>query len=616
MARTGAPPALPTTTTTIPVYGAPSSAPAGGSPAATSSAQSGGSFPQGQSATSSPAEQIVAGFNSQGTQGITQFFAYYDITSSETQAMYENIGKSGTATLNQNAVDLVEFYTQDEASRQETQDQLVAAGLLNPTDANGMLNSSSITAFKQAITSAAPTGLDTFSWLAQNGTGTSAIQNQVSADLTQAEQNAVKPISASITPSAEDAAFLQNAFAQALGFSPTQDEINGFVKQITGQELSAAEAPRQEAQAELQQAKSQESALSKLGPDGIDLFVQAYGQAIHAGGAQGPITGQQSLPGAAGRGTVPTEQIRTPGTPPQTRTTSSTHQAGLGNVVLHNLNPLNWGIGVGPSWLRGDFEHYPDEVTSTTTRTIPGTGGHTTIQQPLSANAAYSATPGFHGGIYALPPAMWKQARALTPSAQKYATAGQAPVSVQQAAFTNLASALYDQSGSWADVAIELGGGTPSNAKGKTASSTQTTETFAENLANHVNAQITNLQNQVNSSVVTAKSPALDETGIEAEAAQAAKDADPVGYYAANFASWGSLLTKMLYGTPLTEMASTTDSFNGPVGATTAESNPVPVQSQAASAGAASPRAPSSSPPAQSSASPAPSASATISQEA
>ena len=60
------------------------------------------------------------------------------------------------------------------------------------------------------------------------------------------------------------------------------------------------------------------------------------------------------------------------------------------------------------------------------------------------------------------------------------------------------------------------------------------------------------------------------QTDIDAEAAQEAKQADPAGYYAANYASWGSQLSKMLYGTPLTNMETTADTFTGPVGSDTA----------------------------------------------
>ena len=94
---------------------------------------------------------------------------------------------------------------------------------------------------------------------------------------------------------------------------------------------------------------------------------------------------------------------------------------------------------------------------------------------------------------------------------------------------------------------------------------------FATSVANEVNSQITAIQNQVNNSTTTTTiAGPTSQTDIDAEAAQEAKQADPAGYYAANYASWGSQLSKMLYGTPLTNMQTTSDTFTGPVGSDTA----------------------------------------------
>jgi hypothetical protein len=61
---------------------------------------------------------------------------------------------------------------------------------------------------------------------------------------------------------------------------------------------------------------------------------------------------------------------------------------------------------------------------------------------------------------------------------------------------------------------------------------------------------------------VTTKVTAPDAT---AEADLAAKQSDPTGYYAAQDASWGSVLNKMLSGTPDMYDQSSSDTFTGPV---------------------------------------------------
>ena len=179
-----------------------------------------------------------------------------------------------------------------------------------------------------------------------------------------------------------------------------------------------------------------------------------------------------------------------------------------------------------------------------------------------------AASPAYSGGIYAMSQAEWKKAAAMVPQAWDskgdkplYATAAQAPESVQTAAFSAYLTSLYNSNGgSWASAVKSAAAGTPlATTEGSHL------DNFATNIANQVNAQITAVQNEVNNSDVTTKVPETTQTDIEAEAAQAAKQADPVGYYSANVASWGGLLSKMAYGTPLTEMQSSADTFTGPV---------------------------------------------------
>ena len=81
-------------------------------------------------------------------------------------------------------------------------------------------------------------------------------------------------------------------------------------------------------------------------------------------------------------------------------------------------------------------------------------------------------------------------------------------------------------------------------------------------MATEVNNQITQLQNQVNNDTVTTKVSQPDAT---AEANLAAKQSDPSGYEAAQDASWGSVLNKMLSGTTSMYNQASSAAFTGPV---------------------------------------------------
>ena len=218
----------------------------------------------------------------------------------------------------------------------------------------------------------------------------------------------------------------------------------------------------------------------------------------------------------------------------------------------------------------------PTQVTTT---------GRPTDQITNTAATFTSSQPAY-GGTYSLSLKEWHEAQAMTPAAQKYASAGQAPQSVQLAALTNLSDSLFKQYGSWSSVAVALSGGDPSKVTG-TANGTKTArQTFAEGVANSVNQQVESIQNNVNAGSVTLKPETPTSQDISAEAAQQSKEDNPVGYYAANAATWGSFLTKALYGNPLEEMQPTT-TFAGPVGsaAQTSESAAGNVAATAAATG-------------------------------
>lgn len=482
-----------------------------------------------------------------------QFFAAYGVSSTE-QALY--LAPSGG--LNDNAVYLAWYKSLGQQERQQIQQQMVDIGSLPAADANGLDSSAAKSAFEGLIGQTAAQGTNVLQYLSQNATGINGIQNQISANLTKAEENATQPIIATVENPTTLSADITAAFETALGYSPSKAQIDSFVNQVQGQDTAYAEAPRTEAQQQINLAHSEESALNKLGPDGIDTVIQAYQAAVSgtklpgAGTTQGPQIGnvpngnpnQFPTPGTqmpAGTG------ARIQGgnevgfnTSPVTSTTTSTQTVPYGGVMGFLDNTL--GLAKGAS--------HEAQVTSTTTKNRPGG-----IAPNLPAGSNTSPT---YGGLYALSAADWKKAQSDYAPAKKYATPGAAPQAVQLGAFSTLLSSAYESNGnSWSKAVASIASGTPfGTSEGTNLSS------FGNQVAAEVNNQIAQLQNQVNNDTVTTKVSAPDAT---AEADLAAKQSDPTGYYAAQDASWGSVLNKMLSGTPDMYNQSSSDTFTGPV---------------------------------------------------
>jgi hypothetical protein len=527
-----------------------------------SSAGTTGSFAGGTNgnAQNSSLTQIAAQIK---TLTPTQFFAAYDITSTE-QAAY----LSGTG-LNINAAYLAYYMSLGQSERQAIQEQMVNVGELSQTEANGVNNSSALSAFKSLIGSSAAQGTNVLSYLDANASGTAGIGNQISANLTKAQENATQPIVASVENPTTLSATLTSAFENALGYSPDQSQIQSFINQVQGQDTTYAEAPRAEAQAQINLAHSENSALNKLGPDGIDQVISAYQAAVTgtnmpgAGTTQGPQLSQgqavapvMGSPNTASPITTPTSQQLPPGINPtgpgMTTKEQYVPEGTIGNLVNSLVQPGNLfsGHGLQPTSTR-------EEVTTVH-------GSKTTMKKTGSAqiapthfNPQSSAT---YGGVYALSVADWKEAQALYPAAKKFSTPGGAPQSVQAGAFTSLLSNAYDQNGgSWSKAISSIASGTPFGSNEGSHLSA-----FGDQVASQVNDQITALQSQVNNDTVTTKVSAPDAT---AEANLAAKQSDPTGYYAAESASWGEELNKMLSGTSSMYNQTSADTFTGPVGA-------------------------------------------------
>jgi hypothetical protein len=302
-----------------------------------------------------------------------------------------------------------------------------------------------------------------------------------------------------------------------------------------------------------------------LGPDGIDTVIQAYQAAVNgtkmpgAGTVQGPANGAVPIPGlnddvAPGTQQKPGDttyygaggtQVGANVLPGTRQVTGHANEGALGQLV-DNLSKGPFGANLNES-------QNPPQVKTTRTKYTPRGGGPV----PNAPAGAPSTTPTY-GGLFALSAKDWTEAQSLYSAAKKYGTPGAAPQSVQQGAFTQLLTNAYDNNGgSWAKAISSIASGSPlGTSEGSHLSA------FGTSVANEVNNQISALQNQVNNDVVTTKVSQPDAT---AEADLAAKQSDPTSYYAAEDASWGEELNKMLSGTTSMYNQSSSDTFTGPV---------------------------------------------------
>lgn len=524
----------------------------------TSTAGTGGSFPQSSSTKTGSFDtaQILA-------MSPAQFAAAYDVSSTQLPLFID----STTGKLNANAADLAWYYSLTQSERQSIQSAMVSVGALSPAEANGLMNSTSITAFKQLIGVSQAQGTDVVSYLQQNATGTNGIQNAISANLTKAQENAIQPITATVENPTTLSADITAAFENALGYSPDQAQIDSFINQVQNQDTTYAEAPRTEAQQQINMAHSEESALNKLGPDGIDSVIQAYQAAVNgtnlpgAGTVQGPVNGStQNTTTAQQANMVPAGQQLPKGNavtftpqgtqvgmslPPKTQNVTTWHAPSI-------LDQIGKSLLYGSAVLPGGSETGP---TSTATQQQTFQRGQKAPAWPSNVAGATKT----YGGIYALSAKDWKAAQSDYAPAKKYNTPGAAPESVQLGAFSALLSSAYDSTGSWSKAVAQIASGTPFG----TAEGTNLTS-FGNQVASQVNSQIEALQNQVNNDTVTTKVSAPDAV---AEADLAAKQSDPSGYEAAQEGSWGEVLNTMLSGTPEMYNQSSTDTFTGPVAA-------------------------------------------------
>lgn len=489
---------------------------------------------------------------------VSQFLSDYDISSTE-ENTYVTLDSKGDQVLTENAIMLMQYKAMDAAQRQDVQQSMVNAGLLTAGDADGDPNSASISAFKSAITTADTTGTDVNTYL-QNYSGSNYTQNLLSGDISDAEKAATEPTHVTLENPTTLSATITQAFNQALGYSPDQGQIQSFISQIQGQDTAnatnaAGETPAG-AEAQLAQLHSDQSKLSSMGTDDIDAISTAYLNAIHgvnptAGNTnapQGPVNGSSLLPGQPGS--------MGPMGPVGMKTTSTPNTMGVVGALTTDINRGVTNIipGNTPQGFVG-----PGSANGTNTSTNPTTPSAPQWQPGPGAKSVPT-----YGGIYAMSPADWAEAKKLLPNSHLPATPGVATAGVQETAWKTVVQNIYDNNGgSMADALIQVAGGTPAGASKETVSGSKANlHSFAVGVVSNVEQQVAQITNNAQTSSVVTKTDAPD---AGAEAAAAAKQADPVGYYAANAASAGSLLNQMLAGAPQMSDQSTADTFTGPV---------------------------------------------------
>src|ERR1035437_4535755 len=407
--------------------------PVAGSTATPTGAGTGGTFPQTAMGGNSPldknlpsAQTILAGV----TPGT--FSSDYGVSSSQMPTFLDSTGK-----LNGAAAEWVAYHLMSQPDRQNLQDILATAGLMKPADANGLIGMASNDAYRSLVGVAASQGASVDYMITQiNQGGIGAVQESIQSQLATAQRNATAPIVATETSPTTLSATLTSAFENALGYSPDQAQIQSFISQVQGQETAAASGPRDVAAAQLAQAHSEESALNKLGLDGVDTVIQAYQAAVSgtkmpgAGTTQGPVTGAVATPGE--------QKFEPPGSPlaPGTVPLCAPGQGGIeGGTIVPSGKTQNVPTGANPTGVIGQAEGLlarglsdvlplPGTASGlggpspTPARQRPTTKGQQTTSTPVVLPTNTPGTTKTYGGLYALSSADWLEATKLIRSVE------------------------------------------------------------------------------------------------------------------------------------------------------------------------------------------------------
>jgi hypothetical protein len=192
----------------------------------------------------------------------------------------------------------------------------------------------------------------------------------------------------------------------------------------------------------------------------------------------------------------------------------------------------------------------PMGMTSSAPSTTPL---QTTLGEQPSPLSPRVTTP---GGVYALSPQAWATgAKEANIDLAKYPTPTSAPVAIQTAVLSHLLDSQYAKLGNWADAVSAVAGGNSA---------------FGAKVASEVNDKLKGFTNTINApgpdNIVA--SATADTSGVAAKQAadQAAKESDPVGYYAHQISLYEGLLNRIAGGGGgLPQQDITASTVSGPV---------------------------------------------------
>ena len=272
-----------TTTNTLPLYSTGASASTSVTPT------TGSQF---------PSQPVATGVPTREAGGIPKALAVSPVT----------IDNGGQPVTVQQAWD--SFNTMSTTQRKAIQQQMFGGGLLTKqSDVSGNVNPTSLSKWKSIVEESATSGNSVQAHL--DILGNSQVYNQIGTDLQkqstslQTAISAPKSLSIPLTNDAVLRAYVQASFAQALGHSPTEQQLQTFVSTFHQQEVSSGmtqlSEPRQYDQQQLSRDQGELSQLKALGPNGLDSFVQAYKTVMSGSGLPGANTPQ----GADVNGAIP-----------------------------------------------------------------------------------------------------------------------------------------------------------------------------------------------------------------------------------------------------------------------------------------------------------------------
>lgn len=590
--------------------------------------------------------------------------------------------------LNNNAAALLQYQHMTPEERLAIQQDLVYADCLTQAQANGSLGAAQIDGFQEAVRVASQANgafpnMSVLNWLDEQGNEYGKANYTIATTEAAAQATLAAPIAYTVDPKETLDGIFTAAFTQAVGYAPTQAQINQFVNMATAQEKATSpdQIAHDEAAAAQASMKTEYTALNKLGTEGIDYIREKYAEIVNTMGygEQGPreagtAQGRQLTPGTA------FSPYRIGGPEKGTFYTGASTPLPTGSAAVSGLVDLfhkereqakvwelahpgqkwkatrdenfkAWSLGIGAHWdiprgpaaigaaltwaqklreqesqeksewatthpgqkwkadrkeqleqlwIQQAFKGQPATVPHK--RDIPGgfvpqpspqgqgfSGVESAIENPVAVQPAGTVTGTYppkgsifkptyarlpvYGGTYALSMSEWKQGIQLLNSSKAtlsdYPTPDTAPEQVQDDVMNAILEKSYEENdGNWAKVMTQVAKGTPLQ-KFEAGKGNDALTDWAGGVVKALNdifTQDVNTAENSSQKITVAGATTGDTAALQAEAAAQAKKDDPIGYEAANAASWGHVLDQISYGNPYVAEEGIADTFQGSVG--------------------------------------------------